>query len=91
MEQVSVQDAKTHLSSLLDRVLKGETIVVCRHNRPVAELRPLAAEPVAVTRIIGFLDGKVNWDDVDFSPMSEEELADWDNSEIFPVDKVIAK
>ncbi len=91
MAKVSVQEAKTHLSSILDRVLAGETIVVCRHNRPVAEIRPLAAEPVPVQRMIGFLDGKVNWDDVDFSPMSEEELADWDNSEIFPSGKGIAE
>ena len=78
MKQVSVQDAKSHLSGLLDRVLQGETIVICRYNRPVAALAPVSAAPLAAKREIGFLDGKMNWDDVDFGPMSEQELADWD-------------
>jgi prevent-host-death family protein len=39
---LNVHDAKTHLSRYLTRVEEGETIVLCRRNQPVAELRPLA-------------------------------------------------
>ena len=38
---VNVTEAKTHLSRYLKRVERGETIVLCRRNVPVAEVRPL--------------------------------------------------
>ena len=41
MNVVNVNDAKAHLSAYLERVERGETIVICRRNQPVAELRPV--------------------------------------------------
>jgi prevent-host-death family protein len=38
---VSVHDAKTQLSRLLDLVEDGEEIVIRRHGRPVAQLVPV--------------------------------------------------
>lgn len=38
-------EAKTHLSSLLDRVATGEQITITRHGTPVARLVP--ARPAA--------------------------------------------
>ena len=38
MEPVSVYDAKTHLSRLLDAVEAGEEVVITRNGRPVARL-----------------------------------------------------
>jgi prevent-host-death family protein len=43
MKQVGLAEAKATLSALLDRVEKGETIVITRHNEAVAELRPVKA------------------------------------------------
>jgi prevent-host-death family protein len=43
MKKINVHEAKTHLSQYLEEVEHGETVVLCRRNRPVAELRPLAA------------------------------------------------
>lgn len=43
---VNVHHAKTHLSKLLERVENGETIVIARAGKPVAELsayKPRAA------------------------------------------------
>ena len=40
MTKVSAFDAKTHFGKLLDRVSKGEEIVITRHDRPVARLVP---------------------------------------------------
>jgi prevent-host-death family protein len=42
MRSVQSADAKTHLSSLLDEVERGETIVITRHGKPVARLVPEA-------------------------------------------------
>jgi prevent-host-death family protein len=42
MPEVGASEAKTHLSQLLDRVERGETITTTRHGRPVARLIPIA-------------------------------------------------
>ncbi len=42
MIQVNIADAKAHLSKYLESVERGETVVVCRRNVPIAEIRPLA-------------------------------------------------
>ena len=39
--RVNVQEMKTHFSRYLDSVEKGDVVVVCRHNKPVAELRAI--------------------------------------------------
>ena len=81
---MNVQDVKTNLSSLLDRVVAGETIIVSRHNKPIAELRPLSnPEPVG-GRKAGLLKGQIRWTQDAFEPMSESELADFEGSPLFP-------
>lgn len=49
MSEHSVADAKTHLSDLIDRAMGGESVVITRHGRPVAELKsiPARARPVS--------------------------------------------
>jgi len=51
MTKVNVAEAKAQLSSLLDRAQSGETVIVCRRNVPVAELRPVPLERTAPRRI----------------------------------------
>ncbi|MGD9216886.1 MAG: type II toxin-antitoxin system prevent-host-death family antitoxin, partial [Desulfobacteraceae bacterium] len=41
MDSVGAYEAKTHLPKLLDRVAKGEQIIITRHGSPVAILRPV--------------------------------------------------
>ncbi len=41
MDTIGAFEAKTHLSSLLDRVAKGERFTITKHGRPVAELVPV--------------------------------------------------
>jgi prevent-host-death family protein len=42
--QISVSDAKAHLTELLRRAEEGEDIVLTRHGQPVARLAPIVAE-----------------------------------------------
>jgi len=44
MRSVGAYAAKTHLSSLLARVARGERITITRHGMPVAVLAPPEAE-----------------------------------------------
>lgn len=39
METIGAYDAKTHLSQLLERVIKGERITITKHGVPVAVLQ----------------------------------------------------
>lgn len=47
---VGAFEAKTHLSALLDRVERGEEILITKHGRPVARLAPVQAAPSAQAR-----------------------------------------
>ena len=40
MKRVSVKDLKAHLSAAVEEARAGRTIVVTRHNEPVAQLGP---------------------------------------------------
>ena len=71
MIKVDIQDAKTHLSRYIDRVEQGDVVVVCRHNRPVAELRAIATS-------------LVHWEPDTFAPMTSEALAEFDGAPNFP-------
>ncbi len=41
MSTYSVAAAKNGLPGLIDRALEGEEVIISRHGRPVAEIRPL--------------------------------------------------
>ncbi|MCY4596680.1 MAG: type II toxin-antitoxin system Phd/YefM family antitoxin [Bryobacterales bacterium] len=45
MIKVNVAEAKVRLSSCLDRAQQGETVIICRRNVPIAELRPIPQSP----------------------------------------------
>jgi prevent-host-death family protein len=73
MVRLNVHEAKTHLSRYLERVERGETILLCRHNRPIAEIRPIAsAEPKP--RIFGVDEGKLVVGAEFFEPLDDETL-----------------
>jgi antitoxin (DNA-binding transcriptional repressor) of toxin-antitoxin stability system len=44
MIRLNIHEAKTHLSKHLRRVKKGETIILCERNVPIAEIRPIKQE-----------------------------------------------
>ncbi len=44
MTNVSASLAKSNFAAVLDRVEQGETLVITRHGKPVAEIRPSQGE-----------------------------------------------
>jgi prevent-host-death family protein len=42
--QVNLYEAKTHLSSLVERAAKGEEIVIAKAGKPMARLTPMPVE-----------------------------------------------
>lgn len=57
MLNVNIADAKAHLSEYLAAVERGETVVLCRRNVPVAELRPVVKPKQRKPRPIGLGPG----------------------------------
>lgn len=75
--QASVHEAKTNLSKLLEKVAKGERVIITRHGIPAAELIP--ARPTAPK--LGSLKGVVVPPPDGFlAPLSDEDLADWEGA-----------
>ncbi len=50
MKTVGAFEAKTHFARLLERVAKGEQIVITKHGTPVARLVPFAKPDVERAR-----------------------------------------
>lgn len=45
MDQINIYETKKNLSAILERVEKGESFIIAKHNRPIAELKPLPQKP----------------------------------------------
>jgi antitoxin (DNA-binding transcriptional repressor) of toxin-antitoxin stability system len=71
---VNVYEAKSSFSRLLSRAEAGETLVLARNGKPVAQLGPIVAilRPV----VFGDLRGRVRISD-DFDEWSGQDEADW--------------
>jgi prevent-host-death family protein len=74
---VTIHQAKTHLSRLLQHVAQGEEVIVCRGKQPVAKIvpssdlrttRPKVGHPTSPPFAIA---------DDTFLPLRDEELAAW--------------
>jgi prevent-host-death family protein len=75
METINVHEAKAHLSKYLARVEAGETLVIARRNRPVAQLVPLQPESQPKPpRPMGLAAGKVHVPPGFFEPLDDELL-----------------
>ena len=74
---LNLYDAKTQLSSLVDKAADGEEIIIAKNGQPMARLVPFR---VKAKRKPGRLKGKI-WIANDFdAPMTKEELEAWYSS-----------
>ena len=73
-EPINIHAAKTHLSRLIERVERGEEVVLARAGRPVARIVPY--RPQRAPRQPGLLKGQIwtapDWD----SPEVNAEIAE---------------
>ena len=73
MIRLNIHEAKTHLSRYLKEIEAGESILLCRHNVPIAEIRPLPKQRKTPRRL-GTAKGKVTVPPEFFEPLPEEVL-----------------
>ena len=73
-ELVNVHEAKTHLSRLLDRVARGDEIIISKAGKPIARLIPFARPE----RVLGQDAGRVSIADDFDAPLPEDLLSDFE-------------
>ncbi len=77
----NINEAKTHLSQLINRALAGDEVVIAKANEPLVKLVPVDQD--TSPRIPGFWAGQIeiigDWNDAD---KEIEEL--FDASTLFP-------
>jgi prevent-host-death family protein len=52
MTTYSVAEAKNRLPALIDKAIEGEEVVITRHGKPVAELRPRGQRSARSSRVM---------------------------------------
>ena len=74
---LNMQEAKTHLSKHVAGLKEGDRIILCRRNRPVAEIRPISDhrnEP----RPVGLGRGLADVSEAFFDPLPDDILDDFE-------------
>jgi prevent-host-death family protein len=63
MVTVSLVEAKAHLSELLDKVEGGETVIITRHGKPVANITAAAQprRPIPIKELAEFRARMPRW------------------------------
>lgn len=73
MIRLNIHEAKTHLSQYLEKLARGETIILCKRNIPIAEIRPIRPHREH-KRPIGLAKGEFEVTPEFFEPLPDEML-----------------
>jgi prevent-host-death family protein len=73
METVSIYEAKTRFSQLVDKAAAGEDVIISRHGKPIVRITRLAETTPRVR--FGVLAGRVRIGDDFDAPLPDEVLA----------------
>ncbi|HTS35450.1 MAG TPA: type II toxin-antitoxin system prevent-host-death family antitoxin [Candidatus Solibacter sp.] len=76
MKTVTIHEAKTNLSRLIEKACQGEEVIIARGPDPVVKLVPIDARKGR--RKLGILKGKLEVGPEFFEPLPEDELSRWE-------------
>lgn len=71
MIKLSIHEAKTHLSRYLSELAKGELILLCKRNVPIAEIRPVR-QARTERRPVGLAKGRFEVPASFFEPLPDD-------------------
>jgi prevent-host-death family protein len=80
---VNIHEAKARLSEYLDAVAKGERVLICKRNQPIAELRAVEQKRTE-PRLIGGGPYHFEVPESFFAPMPDEFLDAFESGPVFP-------
>ena len=73
MQTVNIHDAKTNLSKLIDKAVKGEPFIIAKAGKPLVRVVAIGQTDTPKPRI-GFMKGQISVPD-DFDDLGREEIA----------------
>ena len=73
MSVINIFEAKAKLSEYLELAAGGERVMICKRNRPVAELRAVE-QPRTAPRPVGLARGQFEVSEAFFEPLPEDLL-----------------
>ena len=73
MKQINIHEAKTHLSSLVEKAAGGDPFIIAKAGKPMVTVIPYTP-PGKVKQRVGFLKGQIKMPD-DFNQMGQAEIA----------------
>lgn len=73
MRTVSIREAKTHLSRLIDGAVDGEPFIIAKAGKPLVKVSRLNAPEGRQVRRLGFMAGEIAVPD-DFDRMGTEQI-----------------
>ena len=73
MQTVNIQDAKAHLSRLVDQAAKGKPFMISKEGKPLVKVIPVNDPEVAQKKRLGFMAGRIRIPD-DFDRMGSAEI-----------------
>jgi antitoxin (DNA-binding transcriptional repressor) of toxin-antitoxin stability system len=78
MTQVTIHQAKTQLSRLIQKALAGEEVVIANRDKPVVRLEVIAGAKPDRSKFFGCLKDQFSKEAVDFltNPKLDEEIAE---------------
>jgi prevent-host-death family protein len=85
MKKLNLHEVKTHLSKYVEMVEAGETVIICKRNVPVAEIRPIPRKHKK-TPELGWAEGTFTVP-ADFNEMLQEDLTQWEGDANDPLRK----
>jgi antitoxin (DNA-binding transcriptional repressor) of toxin-antitoxin stability system len=81
MIKLNIHEIKTQLSKYIDLVEAGETVLVCKRNIPVAEIRSLEKAKQKRKPVLGWAEGQGKVSPSFDEPMSRVELSLWEQGD----------
>jgi antitoxin (DNA-binding transcriptional repressor) of toxin-antitoxin stability system len=73
MQTVNIHEAKTNLSRLIEKAVKGESFIIAKAGKPLVKVSRLEAVSGAQVKRLGFMNGQISVPD-DFDRMGGEEI-----------------
>jgi prevent-host-death family protein len=73
MRTVNIHDAKTNLSKLIDKAIKGEPFIIAKAGKPLVKVIAIEQADAPKSRI-GFMKGRISVPE-NFDELGREEIA----------------
>lgn len=73
MHTVNIHEAKTHLSRLIERAVKGEPFIIAKSGKPMVKVIAIDAPSAEEARRVGFMAGQFSVP-ADFDRMGSDEI-----------------